>query len=140
MPKTIVHKVVFKNTTAGNLFKLYMDPKKHSEVTGAPARISGREGTKFSAFDDYITGRNLHIVKDKLIVQSWRGSDWKTDDADSTFVILLEQKGKDVNLVATHANVPDKHAPGIDKGWYIHYWNPMKRHLAGKPARKSGGM
>ena len=140
MSRTIVQKVLFKNTTAGSLYKLYMDPKKHAEVTGAPASISSKQGSKFSAHGGYITGKNLQLIKDRLIVQSWRGSDWRAGDPDSTFVMSLEQKGKDVNLVATHANVPDKHAPGIDRGWYIHYWNPMKRHLAGKPPRKDSGM
>jgi len=140
MPKTIVQKVVFKNATASDVYNLYMDSKKHSEVTGAPAKISAKEGAKFSAHGDYITGRNLCIVKDKLIVQSWRASDWKRDDVDSTFAIHLEQKGKDVNLLMTHANVPDKDAPGITKGWRTYYWEPWKRHLSGKKAGKVRGM
>lgn len=140
MPKTIVHQVLFKNTTAGKVYNLYMDPKKHSEISGAPARISGKEGARYSFHSGYITGRNLHLVKNKLIVQSWRGSDWTSRDADSTFIIHLEQKGKNVSLVATHANVPSKHAGHLSKGWYSHYWNPWKRVLAGKPARKSAGM
>jgi hypothetical protein len=51
---------------------------------------------------------------------------------DSTFIINLEQNGKDVVLHATHANVPDKHAASVTKGWTGHYWNPWKQHLAGK--------
>jgi activator of HSP90 ATPase len=140
MPKTITHKVVFKNTNAGDLYDLYMNPKKHTEVTGAPAKISAREGAKYSAHGGYITGRNLHLVKDRLIVQSWRASDWKRDDIDSTFVLHLEQKGNDAILRATHANIPDKHVVGIDKGWQTYYWNPWKRHLAQKRSRETRGM
>jgi activator of HSP90 ATPase len=132
MPKTIVHKVVFKKTAARDLYDLYMNPKKHALISDEPAKISTKEGTRFSVFGGYITGRNLHLVRDKLIVQSWRGSDWKKSDLDSTFIIHLQQKGKDVVLYATHANVPDNHFAGINKGWYTHYWNPWKRHLAGK--------
>jgi activator of HSP90 ATPase len=140
MAKTIVQKVVFKNTTAATLYGLYLDPKKHTEVTGASAKISAKEGTKFSAFDSYITGMNLHLVKDKLIVQSWRGSDWKAGDSDSTFIIHLEQKGKDVLLLATHANVPDNQAKDLGKGWQDFYWNPWKRHLAGKAGKRNKSM
>jgi activator of HSP90 ATPase len=138
MPKTIVQKVVFKNTTPGVLYNLYMDEKKHSMVTGAPAQISSKEGGKYSAHGGYIEGKNLHLVKGKLIVQTWRASDWSPKDADSTFIINLEQKGKNVVLHAIHANVPDKHAGHLDKGWHVHYWNPWKQVLAGKPIKRPG--
>ncbi|MBK5285208.1 MAG: hypothetical protein JJE25_07370, partial [Bacteroidia bacterium] len=59
MAKTIVQKVVFKNTTPKILYDLYMDSKKHSLVTGGPAVISAKEGTKYSAHGGYIKGKNL---------------------------------------------------------------------------------
>jgi len=133
MAKTIVQKVVFKNTTPKVLYDLYMDAKKHSMVTGGPAVISAKEGSSYSAHGGYITGKNLQLVKNKLIVQTWRAQGWDENDVDSTFIINLEQKGKDVVLHAIHANLPDKHSGHIDKGWHDHYWNPWKQHLAGEP-------
>ena len=133
MAKTIVQKVVFKNTVPKALYELYIDAKKHSTVTGAPAIISTKEGTKFSAHGGYITGKNLQLVKDKLIVQAWRAEDWQKSDIDSTFIINLEQDGKDVILHAIHANLPDKHADEINKGWHDYYWKPWKKYLSGKP-------
>jgi len=140
MPKTIVQTVVFKKTSAKDVYSLYMDEKKHSQATGAPAKISHKEGSTFSAYNGFITGRNLRLVKNKLIVQSWRGKDWKNSDLDSTFIISLQQTGKNVELQAVHANIPDKHAKGIDKGWYEFYWEPWKKFLAGKPIVKSSSM
>ena len=137
MAKTIVQKIVFKNTTPKDLYDLYMNAKKHSKATAAPAEISNKEGAKFSAHGGYITGENLKLVKDQLIVQSWRGADWDKKDHDSTFMIHLEPKGKNVTL---HANVPDKQADGIDKGWHSHYWEPWKQYLAGTPIAKPVGM
>ena len=132
MSKTIIQKIVFKNTTSKILYDLYMNPKKHSLVTGAPAVISAKEGTVYSAHGGYITGKNLHLIKDKLIVQTWRAQGWDKSDIDSTFIINLEQKGNNVVLHAIHANLPDKHSEHIDKGWHDHYWNRWKQHLAGK--------
>jgi activator of HSP90 ATPase len=129
MPKTIVQKVVFKNTTPAALYDLYMNPKKHALATGAPAEIKAKEGAAFKAHGGYISGENLKLVKDQLIVQSWRGSDWGKKDADSTFTIFLEPKGKNVTLHAIHANVPDKHAEGLSDGWHTHYWKPWKKYL-----------
>jgi activator of HSP90 ATPase len=79
-------------------------------------------------------------VKDKRIVQTWRAQDWNKKDLDSTFIIDLEKKGKDVVLHAIHANVPDKHAKGIDKDWNTFYWEQWKKYLEGKPIVKSPGM
>jgi len=136
MPKTIVQKVVFKNTTPKVLYDLYMDAKKHSIVTGAPAKISEKEGSKFSAHGGYISGKNLQLLKDKLIVQSWKAEDWDKEDIESTFIILLESKGNDVVLYATHANVPDNQSDGIKKGWDDFYWKPWKKYLSEKQKNK----
>jgi len=56
---------------------------------------------------------------------------------DSTFIIFLEPKGKNVVLHAIHTNVPDKDYEGINKGWHQHYWEPWKKYLAGKPVKES---
>lgn len=133
MPKTISHKVVYKKTTPKALYDLYMNAKKHSMIAGSPVTISLKEGSVFSAHGDYIKGTNLKLIKDKLIVQTWRAQDWSEADGDSIFMILLEQKGKDVIMHAVHANVPEAHFKSIDKGWFDHYWNPWKQFLSGKP-------
>ena len=140
MAKTITQEVVFKNTTPKQLYDLYMNAKQHSASTGAAAIIIAKEGAEYSAHDGYITGKNLKLVKNKLIVQTWRASDWNTADEDSIFIIYLEQKGKDVILFATHANLPDRQAEEIDKGWVDFYWAPWKKYLAGSAIAKSKKM
>lgn len=140
MTKTITQKIVFKNTSPKALYDLYMNSKKHSIATGAPAKLSPKVGGAYSAHGGYITGKNLHLAKDALIVQSWRGMDWDKNEADSTFMISLEKKGKDTVVHAIHAHVPEKHVKGIDKGWHDHYWKPWKKYLAGKPIKKSPSM
>jgi activator of HSP90 ATPase len=133
MAKTISHKIVYKKTTPKALYDLYINAKKHSMIAGGPVKISAKEGTPFSAHGGYITGTNLKLIKDKLIVQAWRSQNWDKSDTDSIFMIMLEPKGKDVVMHAVHANIPDAHVESIDKGWYGHYWNPWKQFLAGKP-------
>jgi activator of HSP90 ATPase len=140
MSKTICQEILFKNTTAHDLYELYMDSKKHTTATAAPAKISKKEGGKYSVHGGYITGRNLQLIEDKLIVQTWRAQGWKESDPDSTFIINLEQKGNDVLLFATHANVPNAHEESISKGWHNHYWEPWKKYLAGNPIKQSPSM
>jgi activator of HSP90 ATPase len=54
-----------------------MDPKKHSEFTGSKATGKPRVGSKFTAWDGYITGKNLKLVRGKKIVQEWKTTDWR---------------------------------------------------------------
>src|SRR6478752_4738551 len=76
MAKTITQKVVFKNTTTKALYELYLDAKKHSIVTGNKTKIKHKIGAKFSAYGGDIKGRNLELLENELIVQSWRESSW----------------------------------------------------------------
>jgi len=132
MAKTIEQKVVFKNTAPKALYDLYMKADLHSLIAGGPVKISDKEGAAFSAHGGYITGKNLHLIKDELIVQTWRAMDWDKKELDSVFMIRLEKNGKDTVLHAVHALVPDKAVAGVEKGWHGHYWKPWKQHLAGK--------
>jgi len=108
-----------------------MNAKEHSVSVGVIAKIQNKEGAKFSAHDSYVTGKNLQLIKDKLIVQSWRASDSKSD-VDSTFILLFEQMGNDGVINMVHANVPEKHFAGVKEGWDDYYWKPWKKYFAEK--------
>lgn len=131
MAKTITQKVIFKNTPAAVLYDIYMDPRKHSAVIGGAVTIAPKEGTAFAAHGKYITGKTLQLIKNKLIVQSWRASDWGKAELDSTFILRFEQVGKDGVITMVHANIPDKHVKSIKDGWNKFYWHPWKEYLAG---------
>jgi len=116
MSKTIVQKIVFKKTTPKALYDLYMNARKHTIATGAPAVIADKAGTKYSVHGGYIFGENLLLVKNKMIVQTWRAVDWPKKTTDSIFMIHLDVEGEDTVLHATHANIPDDKAASINKG------------------------
>lgn len=130
MSKTIIQQVVFKNTTAKELYSIYMDAKKHTAAIGATVTIQDKEGAKYTAHGGYITGKNLQLVKDKMIVQSWHSSDFKKGELDSTFILQFEQKGKDALLSMVHANLPDHQYQTVKDGWNEFYWKPWKKYLS----------
>jgi activator of HSP90 ATPase len=134
---TIIQKVIFKKTARESLYDLYMNAGLHSLITDGPVEISEKVGSKFNAFGGYITGKNLQIVKNQLIVQSWRGSDWAEKDTDSVFALAFEQDGQDAILNMVHANVPDDKKADLSKGWHNFYWDPWKQYLAGETITRS---
>jgi activator of HSP90 ATPase len=135
---TIIQKLVFKNTKTKQLYDLYMDAKLHGLITAGRVKISERPGSKLEVFDGYISGKTLLVTKNKLIVQSWHGSDWGPKDADSALVLCFDQKGKDAVMNVFHACVPDDKAAGLDKGWHDHYWKPWRQYVAGKKITRPG--
>jgi activator of HSP90 ATPase len=130
MAKTITQRVTFKNVSVATLYGIYLDSKKHTAAIGASASITPKEGALFSSFDKYTTGRNLQLVKNRLIVQSWRAIDWNKTDIDSTFILRFEQDGKDAVVHMVHANIPDKYVKSIKDGWNKFYWQPWKEYLS----------
>ncbi len=102
-----------------------MDSKKHTALTGAKAVVSRKVGGKFSIFEGWCKGKNLILVKDKLIVQSWRASDWKKGE-DSTVTFKFDKIKTGTLLTLTHG-APTKYAPGLKAGWREYYWQSLKK-------------
>lgn len=67
-----------------------------------------------------------------MIVQSWRGSDWKKTDLDSVLILTFSKASGGARIDLVHANVPDRHYAGIRKGWTKYYWNPWRAYLRRK--------
>jgi len=131
MGKTIVQTVTFQ-AKPDQLYALYVDPKKHSAATGGKAVVSAKPGSDFSAFDGTILGRTLGAIPGRLFVQSWRGDDWTSDEADSILTLVFDKSSGLGRLSMVHANVPERHYAGIKTGWTTYYWTPWKKYLRGK--------
>ena len=131
MPKTIQQKVTFR-VSPDKLFDTYLSSRKHSAATGAKAAMSRKVGGKFMAHAGHLGGRNLAIVPKRLIVQSWRGSNWKKRDLDSILILVFSRVRGGGRISMVHVNVPDAHASSISRGWGEYYWRPWKASLRRK--------
>jgi activator of HSP90 ATPase len=118
------------------LFRTFLDSVAHSRVTGAPARLSRKVGAPFTAFGGMLLGRNIAIVPNRMIVQTWRSSEWKKSEHDSVLVLTFHKVsgGGEIHLV--HVGVPQHDHAGVSKGWPSYYWKPWKALLTGKQKAK----
>jgi len=130
MSKPILQTVMFP-VPAHEVYEALMDSKKHAAFTGGAAEISREVGGAFSAYDGYITGRNLELVPDRKIVQSWRAVDWE-QDVFSTITFELTPVPEGTRLDFTHSGVPDGTEAEFAQGWIDNYWEPMKAFLKNK--------
>lgn len=133
MINVIQQSVEFEKTTAEELFDILLDPRKHAEIIKSEVRISRREGDSFSAFNGMVTGKNLTIVPNRMIVQSWRGNVWKDDDFDSIVIMTFTSTKRGAKIDLIHANAPDQFVK-VEK-WKELYWEPMKTYLMAKSAK-----
>ncbi len=128
MTSMIQQSVRFR-TSPQTLFAMYLDSRKHTASTGAPAKISKKAGGKFTAFGRQLEGKNLVIVPGKRIVQLWRATHWKKGDWS---ILILDFSrvagGAQVDLV--HAGVPAYDYKGVREGWPKYYWRPWKKYIA----------
>ena len=58
--------------SAQEIYDAWLDSLTHSEMTRGEASMSDEVDAEVSAWDRYITGRNLELVPGERIVQSWR--------------------------------------------------------------------
>lgn len=130
MKTTTIKQGAMMPGTPHQVFELLMDSTKHASFTGGEAKISRKVGGSFSIFDGWAEGKNLEVVKDKKIIQHWRGSDWPAGHFSTvTFTLLPAPKGK-TKLLFLQTAVPVSVAKDVAQGWRDYYWAPMKAALA----------
>ena len=105
-----------------------MDEKKHSLVTRGDARISRDVGGMFFTNNGYATGRNLELVPDSKIVQSWRAADWPRNLYSTVTITLFLISGK-TKLSFVQKGEPVNQYEEIKQWWQDTYWEPMKTIL-----------
>jgi activator of HSP90 ATPase len=113
------------------VYEAYMDSKKHAAFTGDAARMSRRKGARFTAGSGYIDGRNVELVPDERIVQTWRGSDWPEGHYSELTITLKRVKGG-TRLDFLQKDVPEDQYGPISEGWHEFYWEPLKEWLAAR--------
>ncbi len=111
------------------LFRTFLNSHMHSAVTGGLAKIRAKVGGKWSAWGGAISGRNLLIVPDKMIVQAWRSSAFKKSEPDSILVLTFSKAKGGGRIDLVHVNVPSYDHKGVSEGWPTYYWKPWKAYL-----------
>ena len=128
MPKTVTMAVDLP-CSAARLYRMYLNPRLHAAFTGAPVKIAPRAGAKFQAFGGALSGKILHLVPNRLIVQSWRSTGFAKRDLDSTLILAFQAQKTGARIELTHVNVADGDFAGVSEGWSKYYWLPWRAYL-----------
>jgi uncharacterized protein YndB with AHSA1/START domain len=115
--------------TPQDIYDTWLDSRGHSAMTGGKATQSAKMGAAVTAWDDYITGKNLHLEPGKRIVQTWRTTQFTDAHGDSVISVTLAKVPGGTRLTLNHANVPDDQTSYEESGWKEHYFTPMQRYF-----------
>lgn len=121
----------FFETSPEELYHAWLDSFQHSEMTGAAAECSDLTGAGFTAWDTYISGKNLQLRKNREIIQSWRTTGFNDNDEDSEITIRLKASNNGTELTLIHKNIPENDSD-YAQGWIDYYFTPMKEYFKKK--------
>jgi activator of HSP90 ATPase len=116
--------------TPDEVYEAFLDAKKHSAFTGSKATCDTKVGGRFSAWDGYISGKNLELEKGKRIVQEWMTTEWPEGYPPSRLELTFKKTPKGTEVSMVHSEAPAKQAADVEQGWVDFYWKPLKEYFS----------
>jgi len=126
---TTITQTVFIDAKPVQVYDAFVNPVKHREFTGAAATGEAKEGAEYTAWDGYINGKHLELVRARKIVDEWRTSEWPEGFAPSRLEFRFADKDGGTEVTMVHSEVPESQAEAYRQGWVDYYWNPLKEYF-----------
>jgi activator of HSP90 ATPase len=115
---------------ASDIYNAWLSSEGHAAMTGNPAKVDGKVGGEFTAWDGYIFGSTLELEPDQRILQTWRTSEFPTDAPDSRLEILFEEVAGGTKVSLIHSDMPEDQVDSYRQGWEDFYFKPMKEYFS----------
>jgi activator of HSP90 ATPase len=111
------------------LYRAWLSGNKHAAFTGSPATGSAKVGAKFTAWEGYISGKNIELKPGKRIVQSWRTTEFPEGVHDSRLELLFAAAKSGTKLTLIHLGLPADQVDEYRRGWKEFYFAPMREYF-----------
>jgi activator of HSP90 ATPase len=129
---TTIEQTVWIPAKPVQVYDSFVNETKHAEFTGARATCEPIAGGKFTAWDGYITGINLELVRARRIVQEWQTTEWPQGYPPSRLEFTFREKDEGTEVTMFHSEVPSSQAKAYQQGWIDYYWTPLKEYFSKK--------
>ncbi|MEQ8325016.1 MAG: SRPBCC domain-containing protein [Vicingaceae bacterium] len=114
--------------SASKLTEAWLSSEEHSAFTGGMAAIEPRVGSRFTAWDGYITGEILQIDQGRILF-NWRTTEFPEGAENSILELLIRDVENGCELSLIHSNIPDGQGSNYKSGWEDHYFEPMRAYF-----------
>jgi len=111
------------------VYEAWLSTPEHTEMTGAPAQVSDLVGGTFTAWDGYISGKNMALVPNAGITQAWRTAEFSESEPDSLLEIVFAGENGGTRVTIEHRNLP-QHGMQYYQGWQDFYFAPMATYFS----------
>lgn len=112
---------------AEKIYKAWLNSNEHAKMTEAESAIASHNiGDIFKAHGEYIFGKNIELVPNKKIVQTWRTVEFLDTEPDSLLEIIFEENDSKTKITLKHTNVSNMK---YKQGWIDYYFVPMKNYF-----------
>lgn len=111
------------------IYKAWLSTKGHTAMTGSAAKVVGKVGGKFSAWDGYIFGTTLELTPNERILQGWRTTEFPEGAPDSRLEIIFEEVKGGTEITLAHSKMPEDQVEGYRQGWEDFYFKPMMEYF-----------
>lgn len=108
------------------VFAALTNPFQVEIWSGYPANMKAEVGYVFSLWEGDITGVNLKVVPNRLLVQEWFFGE--QENPSIVKIELKKDQGK-TRLELEHTNIPEDVYDEITEGWREYYLGSMKDML-----------
>lgn len=115
--------------TPMEVYSAWIDAEKHSAMTGGPATSDPRIGGKYTAWDGYIDGTHMTLEPGKLIIQTWKTTEFDARDGYSTVEVQLSAHPDGCQLILIQTDIPEGQTQ-YENGWKEHYFEPMGAYFS----------
>jgi activator of HSP90 ATPase len=96
-----------------------------------PSVIGKEAGGTIALFAGYITGRQIELVPNTRIVETWRAGSWPAGDF-SIVKFELTAQSSGTRLTLDHTGFPKGEAQHLAEGWRSNYFEPLAKYLAAR--------
>lgn len=112
------------------VFRAWLDGAIVTEFTGSPAQGDDQPANAFTAWDGYISGKNLEISPPHRILQSWRTTEFPEGAPDSRLEITFEAHPEGTLLRLAHSEIPEGQGEDYRIGWEDYYFAPLREYFS----------
>ena len=126
MAKTINESFEFEGWSPEEIYQVFTDSKKLTELTGYDTKIGKNTGDDFMALNGGVKGQILHMVPGRMIVASWRWLVRRKELADSILVMVFNGYEGGTKIEVSNANLPEDEQPFMNKD---NFWNCIRDYM-----------
>lgn len=118
------------NASPKTLYDAWLNSDDHTNMTGGKAIVSKEEGGEFNCWDGYISGKNITLIPNRNIIQSWRTTEFEENEPDSMIDVIFKEVEGGTEISIHHTELPP-HGTQYEEGWQESYFTPMNAYFEG---------